>query len=153
MTARRAVAAFALIVAVSLGVLAVAEQSRAQCSGTHCLPGPGYTFDKYWNCGGTYSGQSCFDAGNCLGFSCGTIRRIGWASADFDGSGQLPVRVIAMCYDCSTSGGDWGSAGIRLARACRYSDCRVNTNRAYFTAVGWDGGGTNRHTIYGHSKG
>ena len=92
-------------------------------------------------------------ASSHLIISCATIRRIGWASADFDGSGQVPVSVIAICYDCSTSGGDWGSAGLNLARACRYSDCRVNTSRAYQTSVGWRDAGTGRHTIYGHSKG
>lgn len=142
-----------LVLTAYVAALGHTDGAQAQCSGTYCLPGPGYTFDKYWNCGLTYSAQNCFDPGNCLGLSCANVRMIGWASADYDGAGSVPLGVIALCYDCTTSDGDWSGSGINLARACRYTDCRRNTTRSYQTTVQHYSGGQTRHTIYGHSKG
>lgn len=105
------------------------------------LPGSGYTFDTYWNCGPIYLTQYCYEPG-----TLGTphYHTFGWGSADYDGAGAI--------YLCIRIGANvWVACGYNLARVCVNANCNDSTynNPAAVTNEETDG---SRHTVKGHAK-
>jgi hypothetical protein len=144
-------AAFVLTVVLAASAVGISAQNAvAQCNGASCLPGSGYTWDNYWNCGLIYSGQWCYQPGNCLGVSCADRHTFGWGSADYDGSGTIFVYI-------GLSGGSAPRAalggGYGLARTCWRNDCNDQDAYTMYGLVSWQkAGSTARHTIIGHAK-
>lgn len=90
----------ALIAAV---VLSAVSGAGAQCQGSGCLPGGGYSYDRHWNCGLIYGQiQSCFYPG-VLGRPSGQTHTWGWGSADYDGGGTVRVGLDASTPSQSSS--------------------------------------------------
>jgi len=145
--ARLCVATFVFVL-VLLGGLPSTPSARAACSGSNC-PGSGYTYDRYWNCGLIYnvSIHSCYFPG-VLGNPQGYQHTWGWASADYDGGGTVPVGVQGVDDNGSV---DFGASGSNLARACYYSSCNDNGSDWLDVHV-YHGSASGRHTIYGHAK-
>jgi len=135
------------IAAVALAAAAAAPKASAAfgCSGTGCLPGSGYTFDRTWNCGLFYGypTQDCWYPG-VLGPPPSSKHTWGWGSADYDGVGHFDVAI-------SAPGGFFGRSD-RLARACFFSSCNDQGGTLLDAFVRHYAGSGIRHTIYGHTK-
>lgn len=117
--------------------------AAAYCEGTGCLPGSGYTFDKTYECGLIYERaiQECWYPG-VLGEPPGERHTWGWGSADYDGSGTVPVIVLGELF--------FGH-GNNLARACYANNCDDQNIYSLHILVGHTESGA-RHTIIGHAE-
>lgn len=126
------------------------SEAAAQCNGTNCLPGSGYTWDRSWNCGLIYDNQDCFQPGNCLSVRCADLHTFGWGSADYDGGGRIFVNVFLGGGQAPR--GALGG-GFNLARTCYRNDCNDQDSYAMYGFVSWGtSGSTARHTIIGSGK-
>ena len=105
------------------------------------LPGEGYTFDMYFNCG-VIEGQkdACFPPGT-KNIDNREDHTWGWGSADYDGSGD-----VAVCV----KGDGMGDCNPNLARACVYASCNDQDTGAMAIWVSHQH--THGHTVYGHGK-
>lgn len=141
------VAATCAVLGFAVSSFAVPDRATAQCEGSDCLPGGGYTYEDTWNCGPIYAQQACYQPGNCLSSICGDNHSFGFGSADYDGGGRIAVGISAPCVSgCS---GTFDAVGINLARACARSNCNdVAPLRKMFVAQG----DNNRHTVKGRGK-
>lgn len=112
------------------------------------LPGSGYSFDAYWNCGYLPSGRACAegDGGGIIDAGPGThTHTFGWGSADYDGFGSTQLSIDALP---TGSGRTWGGRGENVARACFSATCNDQGSYQYimyFTT-------SPSHTVYGHGK-
>lgn len=130
-----------LCVAGVVTALMVVPTAQAQ------LPGSGYTFDQYWNCGLIYSSQLCWYPG-VLGYNSSYNHSWGPGSADYDGSGSPRVSIAGGTGSYTYFGAD----GARLARACYSYTCNDQDSVQMGMSVTHFAGGSIRHTINGHGK-
>ena len=110
--------------AVLVGVTRLrTEPAIAQCSGSGCLPGSGYTFDRTWNCGSRPAGTKCWWPGY-IAHPSGRTHSWGFGSADYDGSGQVNVTVTGCSWIETTQClVHFSASATNLARACWYASC------------------------------
>lgn len=119
-----------------------APKAGADCltgSSSGCLPGSGYTFNIYWDCGVLAANTPCFYPGT-TNSSNAILHTWGWGSADYDGGGNTQVCVQEVYA--------FGGCGLNLWRACYRSDCNDQNewNAALYVYA------TANHTITGHGE-
>lgn len=134
-----AVALFGILLLLSL--TGSTDQARANCEGSGCLPGSGYTFDQSWNCGVIAPIQRCwYNATTSEGSA--TQHTWGWGSAAYNGAGNVYVCIGTVpnyFIDCGTN----------LARGCFDSNCN-DQDSIWFKE--WVYQNTGNHTVWGHGK-
>lgn len=142
MRTRRAAAVAAMTPALACMAGGPTSSASAQ------LPGSGYTFDRFWNCGQVRAFQNCFFPG-VLGFDPSQNHTWGWGSADFDGAGSPLVTIVAQN---TNTGSFFGATAERLARACYLSSCNDQDGDFMLIRVGHGRDGDTLRTIFGHGK-
>ena len=131
-----------LLVVGVLGYLA--SPASAICQGSGCLPGLGYTLDRYYGCG-LINNDACYYDGT-RSRAAGILHTWGYSSAIYNGSGS--VRVFTDVGTINTS--VFGAGGTNLARACYYNNCNDQTFFNWVAGVGNNSGYA--HTITGHAE-
>lgn len=120
------------------------ERSLADCSGTSCMPGSGYTLDTTFDCG-VILAATCYANGTTI--RANAVRhRYGWASSAYNGAGSTNVGLCGydgtVCY--------FGGTAVDLVRACYYDSCNAQTAVNLWLYV--QNQGAYAHTIFGHGK-
>jgi hypothetical protein len=119
-----------------------ASTASADCtsgSSTGCLPGSGYTFNIYWDCGVLAANTPCWYPGT-TNLNNAIAHTWCWGSADYDGGGNTQVCVSTVL--------SFGGCGLNLWRSCYYSTC--NDQNEWNTPIAVSA--TANHTITGHAE-
>jgi hypothetical protein len=130
-----------LAAAVAAVAAAGAGEAAAGCTnggGRDCLPGTGYTGQSAWACGAIPVLTNCYATG-VTNPSGGVLRRWGWASAAYGGSGTV--------YVCVYGGSHFFACGDNLARGCFLDRC--DAQRSTDLKVWFDHAGSGTHTVTG----
>ena len=150
----------ALVTAVATGPAA----SPASAGGP--LPGSGYTYENYFNCGSINWSTDCWSPGSCAQArstshpGCAVQHSYSWGSADEDSSHGLTVFIDARWNSGDTNYGNyWGYSDLNTARGClNWATGCDDQDAAYYTMrIGWfdddtSFGGGEYFTIYGHGE-
>ena len=118
--------------------------ASASCSGATCLPGTGYSYNNYFDCGVIDPWVKCWNEGT-KSYSSGRSAGYGYGSASYSGAGSTGVNIAGE----TTSVSYFGDGGLNLARACYSNSC--NDQDAVFMHLSVESTGTN-HTITGHAE-
>ena len=135
------VATIAAVLAIAFATLAGShvDSASANCQGSGCLPGSGYTFDQQWNCGVIGPVVRCWYNAT-TSESAATSHTWGFGSAAYNGSGSV--------YVCTgTSPNYFIDCGTNLARGCYDSNCN---DQGFIWFKEWVYQNTGSHTVWGH---
>lgn len=135
------VAMIAAALAVVLAVLAAGhvQPASANCQGSGCLPGSGYTFDRTWDCGVIGPVVRCWYNAT-TSESSATQHTWGFGSAAYNGAGSVYVCV-------GTAPNYFIDCGTNLARGCYDSNCN---DQDFIWFKEWVYQNTGSHTVWGH---
>jgi hypothetical protein len=154
----------AYVLAIS-SLAAASAASPASAGGP--LPGSGYTWETYFNCGTMnwstdcwQPGGSCKQGRSSSAPACANQHSFSWGSADEDSSHGLTVFIDAR-YNSGNTGNafSWGYSDMNTARGCLYwaQGCYDQDVTYYTMRVGWSydnsaNGQGEYFTIYGHGE-